>query len=96
VRLCSFLLPRSLLTETRAPSVSILPYGRSPNELLEPWEYWIGKIRDVRAEIHNNGTEEHNTVSVDYEAGGASVVIELFRCMLKSSGFILGRMWGTS
>ncbi|KIM41505.1 hypothetical protein M413DRAFT_445493 [Hebeloma cylindrosporum] len=49
---------------TTGDTICILPHGRSPDESLEPWEYWIGKIRDIRAEIHVVGGEEHNTVYV--------------------------------
>ncbi|KAF8964738.1 hypothetical protein BDZ97DRAFT_1659688 [Flammula alnicola] len=40
-------------------SVAILPNGREPGSDIEFWEYWVAKIRDVRAEIHTDGT---NTV----------------------------------
>jgi len=91
-----FLYHRGLLTDTQPPSVAVLPYGRSPDEVLEPWEYWIAKIRDVRAELHNDGVEQHNTVSLNDRSGGESVVIEFLRYISRSNGFILGKMWGMS
>ncbi|KJA25224.1 hypothetical protein HYPSUDRAFT_37698 [Hypholoma sublateritium FD-334 SS-4] len=37
----------------------ILPSGREPGSNMELWEYWVGRIKDIRAEIDEEGT---NTV----------------------------------
>ncbi|KAF9485638.1 hypothetical protein BDN70DRAFT_534900 [Pholiota conissans] len=38
---------------------AILPYGREPGTEIEDWEYWVAKIKDIRAQLHPDGS---NTV----------------------------------
>ncbi|PPQ79081.1 hypothetical protein CVT25_002306 [Psilocybe cyanescens] len=40
-------------------NAAILPHGRDPEAGLDEEQYWIGKIKDIRAEIHDDGS---NTV----------------------------------
>jgi len=84
-------------------SISILPHGRSPDDILEPWEYWIAKIRDIRAEIYYEGDEEHNTVSIclmSWSSERPLTVVPFwwgwfFRCTSKCNGSIRGKTWET-
>lgn len=42
-------------------SAIIVPSGRDPQKEKELWEYWVGKITDIRAIVHD---ENSNTVRV--------------------------------
>ncbi|KAH9474725.1 hypothetical protein JR316_0013190 [Psilocybe cubensis] len=60
-------------------NVAILPHGRDPGNHIEDEEYWIAKIKDIRAELHEDGS---NTVWARvqwfYSADDVASVIKSF------------------
>ncbi|KAJ3485491.1 hypothetical protein NLJ89_g11895 [Agrocybe chaxingu] len=37
-------------------TIAILPNGFSPGDPIEPWEYWVGKIKEIRGELYADGS----------------------------------------
>lgn len=58
---------KSLHGSLRWFSAMIVPTGRDPQKDSELWEYWVGKITDIRAIVHDeNSNNVHVSPSFSY------------------------------